>query len=77
MFVGVYSTRATGGLVSSLYALDAAVATRHAAVCDCLAHRYGNAGDRRVRRRAYPTDLTDAQWATIVPLVPVPELATA
>jgi transposase len=58
--------------VSSLYAIEGAVATNHAVVCDCLAHRYGNAGDRRVRQRTYPTDLTDAQWAAVVPLVPVP-----
>lgn len=58
--------------MSSLYAIDGAVATSHAVVCDCLAHRFGNAGDRRVRQRVYPTDLTDAQWAAVVPLVPVP-----
>jgi transposase len=40
--------------------------------CDCLAHRFGNAGDHPVRARAYPTDLTDAQWAQVLPLVPVP-----
>jgi hypothetical protein len=58
--------------VSSLYALDADVATRHAAVCDCLAHRYSNAVDRQVRQRTYTTDLTDVQWAMVMPLVPVP-----
>lgn len=40
--------------------------------CDCLAHRYGNAADHPVRRPVYPTDLTDAQWAQIAPLIPVP-----
>lgn len=40
--------------------------------CDCLAHRYGNAADRPMRRPVYPTDLTDAQWAVIAPLIPVP-----
>jgi hypothetical protein len=58
--------------VSSLYAIDDADATRRAVSCDCLAHRYGDAADRRPRRRAYPTDLTDAQWAAIAPMVPAP-----
>ncbi|GAA2067886.1 IS5 family transposase [Catenulispora yoronensis] len=40
--------------------------------CDCLAHRFGNAGDQPVRTPVYPTDLTDAQWAQVLPLVPVP-----
>jgi transposase len=40
--------------------------------CDCLAHRFGNAADRAMRIPVYPTDLTDAQWALIVPLIPVP-----
>jgi transposase len=40
--------------------------------CDCLAHRHGNAADRPTRVRAYPTDLTDAQWAVIAPAVPIP-----
>lgn len=40
--------------------------------CDCLAHRYGNAGDQPQRRPVYPTDLTDAQWAQVLPLIPVP-----
>ena len=29
--------------------------------CNCLAHQYGNAADRPLRRPVYPTDLTDAQ----------------
>ncbi|MEV5011542.1 transposase [Streptomyces sp. NPDC055692] len=40
--------------------------------CDCLAHVYGNAADRPERKRRYPTDMTDAQWAAIRPLLPVP-----
>ncbi|MGW4750248.1 IS5 family transposase [Streptomyces sp. NPDC004290] len=33
---------------------------------------YGNAADRPERKRRYPTDMTDAQWAAIRPLLPVP-----
>ncbi|MCM2579610.1 IS5 family transposase [Streptomyces meridianus] len=40
--------------------------------CDCLAHRFGNAADRPDRARAYDTDLTDAEWERIRPLLPVP-----
>jgi transposase len=58
--------------LSLLYAPVAADASRRAVACDCLAHRYGNAGDRPQRRAVYPTDLTDAQWTVIVGLIPVP-----
>ncbi len=40
--------------------------------CDCLAHVYGNAADRPERQRRYPTDMTDAEWAEVRPLLPVP-----
>ncbi|WP_455770584.1 IS5 family transposase [Streptomyces antibioticus] len=40
--------------------------------CDCLAHVYGNAADQPERRRRYPTDMTDAEWAEVRPLLPVP-----
>ncbi|MFF4795564.1 transposase [Streptomyces sp. NPDC001276] len=40
--------------------------------CDCLAHMYGNAADRPGRQRQYPTDMTDAEWAEVRPLLPVP-----
>ncbi|GAA3843339.1 IS5 family transposase [Streptomyces chiangmaiensis] len=40
--------------------------------CDCLAHRFGNAADHGVRGRRYPTDMTDAEWAQVRPLLPVP-----
>ncbi|WP_351231556.1 hypothetical protein [Streptomyces sp. NPDC002133] len=33
--------------------------------CGCLAHVYGNAGDRPGRRRRYPPNMTDAEWAEI------------
>jgi transposase len=58
--------------LSLLYARAVGDASRRAVSCDCLAHRYGNAADRPVRRAVYPTDLTDAQWLVIGPLVPVP-----
>jgi transposase len=40
--------------------------------CDCLAHRFGNAADNGVRQPRYPTDMTDAEWAVVRPLLPVP-----
>ncbi|MEU1667113.1 IS5 family transposase [Streptomyces sparsogenes] len=40
--------------------------------CDCLAHRFGNAADNSCRQPRYPTDMTDAEWATVRPLLPVP-----
>ncbi|MBP5942163.1 transposase [Streptomyces sp. LBUM 1476] len=40
--------------------------------CDCLAHRFGNAGDRGVRERRCPTGMSDAEWAVARPLLPVP-----
>ncbi|MEY9858215.1 transposase [Catenulispora sp. GAS73] len=58
--------------MSSLYVIDAGSSVHHAVSCDCLAHRFGNAGDRPVRARVYPTDLTDAQWGQIRLLIPVP-----
>ena len=58
--------------MSLLYAPAAADASRRAGTCDCLAHRFGNTADRPVRRLVYPTDLTDAQWAVLAPLIPVP-----
>lgn len=58
--------------MSLLYAPVAADASRRAGACDCLAHRYGNAADRAMRTPVYPTDLTDAQWAVLAPLIPAP-----
>ncbi|MCG6497686.1 IS5 family transposase [Kitasatospora sp. A2-31] len=40
--------------------------------CDCLAHQFGNAADHPDRTRRYPSDLTDAEWALVRPLLPVP-----
>ncbi|GGV74278.1 DDE transposase [Streptomyces longisporoflavus] len=40
--------------------------------CGCAAHRFGNAADHPERVRRYPSDMTDAEWETIRPLLPVP-----
>ncbi|MGW6982324.1 IS5 family transposase [Streptomyces sp. NPDC054932] len=40
--------------------------------CDCLAHVYGKAADHPDRERWYPSDMTDAEWAAVRPLLPVP-----
>jgi transposase len=40
--------------------------------CDCLAHRFGNAGDRPHRRPRYPSDMSDAEWAVVRDAMPVP-----
>ncbi|WP_438453051.1 transposase [Streptomyces asiaticus] len=40
--------------------------------CDCLAHVYGNAADRPERQRRYPSDMTDAEWAEVRPLLRAP-----
>ena len=40
--------------------------------CDCLAHRFGNAGDRPDRRPRYPSDMTNAEWVVVRDAVPVP-----
>ncbi|WP_084701297.1 IS5 family transposase [Streptacidiphilus anmyonensis] len=41
-------------------------------LCDCLAHRLGNAADQPDRTRRYGCDLTDAEWAIVRPLLPAP-----
>jgi hypothetical protein len=43
-----------------------------APTCDCVAHRFGNAADHPERVRRYPSDVTDAEWALVGPLLPVP-----
>lgn len=49
--------------------MQSTAATRE---CDCLAHRFGNAADNRLRDRRYPSDMTDAEWVVVRPLWPVP-----
>ncbi|OKI37832.1 transposase [Streptomyces sp. TSRI0281] len=40
--------------------------------CDCLAHVYGNAADHGERRRHYPSDMADEEWAEVRAAMPVP-----
>ncbi|GGW38669.1 DDE transposase [Streptomyces griseoloalbus] len=40
--------------------------------CDCLAHRFGSAADRPGRRPRYGSDMSDAEWALVRDLLPVP-----
>jgi transposase len=58
--------------LSPLYAVEAARFNSSGGACDCLVHRFGNAADQPDRVRAYDTDLTDAEWQEIRPLLPVP-----
>lgn len=55
-----------------LYALASSGANSPTRSCDCLAHRFGNAGDRPDREPRYPSDMTDAEWAAVRDLLPVP-----
>lgn len=55
-----------------LYATAETESTSVTLACDCLAHRFGNAADTPMRERRYPTDMTDAEWARVLPLLPVP-----
>lgn len=58
--------------MSLLYASDPVQFNSAAPSRDCLAHVYGNAADRPDRKRLYPSDMTDAEWAAIRPLLPTP-----
>ncbi len=40
--------------------------------CDCLVHRFGNAADKPGRRPRYTSDMTDAEWAVVRTMLPVP-----
>ncbi|QIY59063.1 IS5 family transposase [Streptomyces sp. RPA4-5] len=55
-----------------LYALAPVEFNSAAPRCDCVAHRFGNAADHPERVRRYPSDMTDAEWAAVRPLLPVP-----
>ncbi|OEJ42640.1 transposase [Streptomyces agglomeratus] len=55
-----------------MYASEPVQFNSAAPLCDCLAHVYGNAADHPDRERRYPSDMSDAEWAAIRPLVPVP-----
>lgn len=39
---------------------------------DCLAHRFGNAGDRPYRRPKHPSDMGEAEGAVVRDAMPVP-----
>lgn len=57
--------------MSLLYASEPVQCNSAAPSCDCLAHVYGNAADHPDRVRRYPSDMTDAEWAAVRPLLPV------
>ncbi|WP_225858860.1 transposase [Streptomyces albicerus] len=40
--------------------------------CDCLAHRFGSAADGPERTSSYVSDMTEAEWRVVRPLLPVP-----
>lgn len=58
--------------MSLLYAPETVDFNSPAVSCDCFAHVYGNAADHPDRVRRYPSDMTDAEWAAVRPLLPVP-----
>lgn len=58
--------------MSLLYVPEHVDLNSPAVSCDCLAHVYGNAADHPDRVRRYPSDMTDAEWAAVRPLLPVP-----
>ncbi len=58
--------------MTQFYGITGVASTSATRACDCLAHRFGNAGDHGVRERHYPTDMSDAEWAVVRPLLPVP-----
>ncbi len=55
-----------------LYVLAPVEFNSAAPSCDCVAHRFGNAADHPERVRRYPSDMTDAEWEVVRPLLPVP-----
>jgi transposase len=58
--------------LSLFYGTAGAQSSSVTLACDCLAHRFGNAADHEVRERRYPTDMSDAEWEVLRPLLPVP-----
>lgn len=58
--------------MSLLYASKPVQFNSAAPSCDCLAHVYGNAADHPDRERPDPSDMTDAEWAAVRPLLPAP-----
>ena len=58
--------------MSQLYAVETPELDSAVPSCDGLAHVYGNAADQPDRVRRYPSDVTDAEWAVVRSLLPVP-----
>jgi transposase len=56
-----------------LYATaPAAVSRNEETACSCVACRYGHGARRPARTRYYTTDMTDAEWQAIEPVMPWP-----
>lgn len=55
-----------------MYASELVDFNSYAVSCDCFAHAYGNAADHPERKPRYPSDMTDAEWAAVRPLLPTP-----
>jgi transposase len=58
--------------VVQLYAIVDHERNYAASTCDCVVHRFGHANDHPDRGPVYPTDLSDAEWGEIAPLIPTP-----
>ena len=58
--------------MSQLYAVETPELDSAVPSCEGLAHVYGNAADQPDRVRRYPSDVTDAEWAVVRSLLPVP-----
>lgn len=58
--------------MSQSVVLASAESSTPSPACDCLAHRFGNAADGPSRVRCYGSDLTEAEWQVIRPLLPAP-----
>ena len=59
-------------LVSQSFVVMPLESNSAARSCDCLTHRFGNAGDRADREPRYPSDMSDAEWAVVRDAMPVP-----
>lgn len=55
-----------------MYAVAPGVFNSSAVPCDCLAHVYGNAADDPEREPRHPSDMSDAEWTVVRPLLPTP-----
>ncbi|RLU86335.1 transposase [Streptomyces griseocarneus] len=55
--------------MSQFYGIAGTGSTSATPPCDCLAHRFGNAGDHGVRERRYPTDISAERPAAATPFL--------